>query len=210
MSGPTLSDLDRLIDHAHALGVTDIVLPALQLPRGFTARREIALKASIGTDTSADRYRRMAEFLNETGHRLAHAHLRMGYHNHNAEFAPIGQTDGLEILVTQTEPGLVSFELDVGWVAAAGRDPIALLRLHPGRFTQMHVKDIAASTIPNCAMRQDPAEVGAGTIDWRQILPVARACGVHRYYIEQEPPFVGSRIDAIATSFSYLAALTTT
>ncbi len=209
-SGATLSDMDRLIDDAHALGVTDIVLPSFQLPRDFTGSADgtAGQREALGaSSTATGRFLRMAEFLNETGQRLAPAGLRMGYHNHNTELAPIGETNGLEILLSETDPALVSFEMDAGWVAAAGRDPLDLLRRFPGRFTQMHVKDIKASTVANYAMKQDPAEVGSGTIDWSRILPVARASGVRRYYIEQEPPFAGPRMAAIAKSYAYLKAL---
>jgi sugar phosphate isomerase/epimerase len=54
-----------------------------------------------------------------------------------------------------------------------------------------------------------PAEVGAGLMDWPAILTAANAAGVRRYYIEQEPPYVGPRIDSIAKSASYLLGIRT-
>jgi sugar phosphate isomerase/epimerase len=71
----------------------------------------------------------------------------------------------------------------------------------------MHVKDIKASTRPNFVMQQDPTEVGSGTIDWPRLLPAAYAAGIRDFYVEQEPPFTGSRIVAIETSYHYLNRL---
>ena len=85
-----------------------------------------------------------------------------------------GATNGFEILLKTTDPALVQFELDVGWVAAAGHDPFALLKAHPGRFRQMLVKDVKAKTKPNFASQQDPADIGSGIIDWKHPPPPRR------------------------------------
>jgi sugar phosphate isomerase/epimerase len=66
----------------------------------------------------------------------------------------------MDILLKGTDPSLVTFEMDAGWVTAAGHDPFAMLKKHPGRFTQMHVKDIKATTQANFVLKQDPTEVG--------------------------------------------------
>ena len=97
--------------------------------------------------------------------------------------------------------------MDVGWVAAAGVDPIPLLRTHGHRFRLMHVKDLKASTVPNSAFQMDPADVGSGSLDWKRILPVGYEAGVRYYYVEQEPPFAGPRMDAARADYEYLARL---
>ena len=92
--------------------------------------------------------------------------------------------------------------------AAAGVDPIALLGAHRGRFRLMHIKDLEASTAPNHAFRMNPADVGSGSLDWRAILPAAYRAGVGYYYVEQEPPFPGPRLDAARADYEYLVRLT--
>ena len=111
----------------------------------------------------------------------------------------------MEILLKGTDPKLVTFELDAGWVTAAGHDPIALMKAHPGRFTQMHVKDIKPTTKANFELRQDPTEVGGGMIDWKKLLPAAYAAGIRGFYYEQEPPFAHARLESARISFEYLA-----
>ncbi len=95
----------------------------------------------------------------------------------------------------------------MGWVAAAGRDPLELLNQHKGRFTMMHVKDIKASTKPNFNLMQDPTEIGSGVLDWKKLLPAAHAGGVRSFFVEQEPPFERPRIEAVKIDHDYLAGL---
>jgi sugar phosphate isomerase/epimerase len=113
----------------------------------------------------------------------------------------------MDILLAETDPELVAIEIDVGWVAAAGVDPAALMAAHPGRFKLMHVKDLKASTTPNVSLRMDPTEVGSGAIDWPRVMAAAHAAGVRDFYIEQEPPFAMEQLEAAAVGWRFLSAL---
>jgi sugar phosphate isomerase/epimerase len=211
-NGPSFAEPDALARDMRVIGVTDVILPIPLFPRDFRPPREINAGDGFresGKAMRAGDWRRTAEFLNQHARALAPHGLRVGYHNHNFEFAPLDGTNGFQILLGETDPKLVRFEMDAGWVAAAGKDPIALLSAHPGRFTQIHVKEVKASTIPNFEARQDPAEVGSGGMDWRHILPAAYQAGVRHFYVEQEPPYPGTRLQSVEKSFRYLAKLTT-
>jgi sugar phosphate isomerase/epimerase len=204
-------DLAKLADDLNTIGVKHAVMPSPYVP-------DHAMKAAAGA-SGADSYRRMmsaltaddwkmnADFLNQKGAALKKAGITVGYHNHNFEFAPRGETTGQDILLDRTDPALVTFEADVGWLAAAGVDPLAYIQKHKSRFTLMHVKDIKASTKPNFELKMDPTEVGSGRIDWRRLLPAAHAAGVRGFYVEQEPPFERARIEAAKICHDYLAAL---
>jgi sugar phosphate isomerase/epimerase len=158
--------------------------------------------------TAAD-WRRNAVFLNEAALKLAVEGLRLTYHNHNPEFAPLAEGGtGMDILLVETDPNLVGFELDIGWAAAAGQDLKALIARHPGRFRQMHAKDIKATTKANFAYAQDPTSVGDGIVDWRGLLPMAIKAGIDEIYVEQEPPYPHDALEAIAASYRYLTQST--
>jgi sugar phosphate isomerase/epimerase len=209
---PSLADLDRVIADAHVIGLSHIVMPMFQVPdrpefkpRAGEDRR--AALARLGEALTVEDWRRTADFLNAKGKVLKAAGLTFGYHNHNVEFAPKGATNGLEILLKGTDPALVRFEMDVGWVVAAGHDPFALMARHPGRFKMMHVKDVKATTRPNFAFQQDPTEVGSGIIDWKRLLAAAYGAGVRDFFVEQEPPFAKPRLEAVKVSFDYLNAV---
>ncbi|MEW5688303.1 MAG: sugar phosphate isomerase/epimerase [Pseudomonadota bacterium] len=204
-------DLGKLAEALAVIGVKNAVAPSPYIP-------DHALKAAQGA-TGADYYRKAtgaltaedwkmnADFLNEKAAVLKRSGIKVGYHNHNFEFAPKGDSTGLEILLKHTDPGLVSFEADVGWIAAAGVDPLTFIRKHKGRFTQMHVKDVKASTQTNVELRMDPTEIGSGRLDWKTLLPGAYAAGVRGFFVEQEPPFERPRIEAARISHDFLAKL---
>lgn len=210
--GPSLAgDIGPLAADMHRLGVEYVVVPIFAPPQSFGGPHPgedgLAFLTRAARQMTADDWRRLAAQLNEKGAALKRAGLKLAYHNHNVEFVQHGSWTGYDLLLKNTEPGVVWFEMDVGWVAAAGADPIALLREHRHRFRLMHVKDLKASTSPNNVFRMDPADVGAGTLDWKKILPLAYEAGVRYYYVEQEPPFAGPRMDAARADYEYLARL---
>src|SRR5262245_12612353 len=92
-------------------------------------------------------------------------------------------------LLRETDPRLVTLELDAGWARTAGVDPTNLLNRYAGRFRLVHVKDIRASTHTHYSYSLDPTEVGRGIISWRQVLNAGYDAGIRNYFIEQEPSF---------------------
>ena len=206
-------DLSRLADEAHVLGVKTIVMPIFYAPERFEMKPRAGeafgeMLGRVGAAMTADDWTFNADFLNAKGAVLKTHGLKLAYHNHNVEFSPLAKGgNGYEILLAKTDPAAVSFEMDAGWVAAAGQDPFALLKAHPHRFTAMHVKDIKASTKPNFVFVQDPTEVGSGLIDWKRLLPAAYAAGVRDFFVEQEPPFAHSRLESVGISYGYLSKL---
>lgn len=204
-------DLGKLADALATLGARHAIMPMPYIPdRAMQAGKGLAgeemFRAILGS-LNADDWKMNADFLNQKAAALSRSGISVGYHNHNMEFARHGSTTGLEILLSNTDPKLVTFEADVGWIAAAGLDPLALIQQHKGRFTLMHVKDVKATSQANTELRMDPTEVGSGRIDWRRLLPGAYAAGVRHFYVEQEPPFARPRIEAAKLSYDFLAKL---
>jgi sugar phosphate isomerase/epimerase len=211
-TGLSLSNVDSLADVAHALGIGTVVCPIFNFPDRFSREPQtgegfVQMMVRLATAMNADDWKANADFLNEKGAALKKHGLRLAYHNHNVEFTPINGTTAFALLVEGTDPKLVSFEMDAGWVAAAGIDPASLLSRYPQRFTAMHVKDVRASTKPNFSLQLDPCEVGQGTIDWKTLLPKAYAANVHQYYVEQEPPYAKPPLESVAISCKYLEHL---
>lgn len=200
-------DPGKLAAILDTLGITEVTMPVMIMPPGAkpaAGENFGAFFVRAGTQMAADDWKRNADFLNARGALLRKEGIRLGYHNHNFEFRPLGDTNGWEILVGNTDPAVVDFEMDAGWVAAAGHDPAKVLGAMKGRARQIHVKDILATTKPNFELKQDPTEVGSGMLHWNAILPVAWEAGVRRYYVEQEPPFAHDRFDSLAISHGYL------
>ncbi|OYW25562.1 MAG: hypothetical protein B7Z44_18600, partial [Caulobacter sp. 12-67-6] len=170
-------DLGQLAADMHVLGATHVYCPSMPAPTdiGLTpnAGEGYAFIVRVAEAMGVDRWKRFADELSTIGAKLKASGIGFGYHNHNYEFARVGDRTGYDILVQESDPAAVSFELDVGWAAAAGQDPVALFQKNSGRYTGMHIKDIKATTQPNIALKMDPSDVGSGRLDWKAILPAA-------------------------------------
>jgi sugar phosphate isomerase/epimerase len=205
-----LSPAQRIVEDLGTLGITEAVMPIMLFPDSFMQAPgknfQEKLAASLAL-SGVDIWQRTAALLNEKAAALKPHGISLGYHNHNVEFAPIGKTTGWDVLARETDKNLISFEVDVGWLAAAGVDPVSFFKRHAGRCQQMHVKDIQSATKANFALAMNPTQVGSGKLDWARILPAAQKAGVRHFYVEQEPPFTMPRIDAAAQSYKYLSSL---
>jgi sugar phosphate isomerase/epimerase len=214
--GPSLDgDLGKIADDCRILGCDTIIVPSFYAPSrlaigDLTAENWQSTLARLSQAMTLDDWKWNADYLNTKAAVLRTHGIKLGFHNNNSVFATLGERSIFDLLVSETDPALVSFELDVAWAASAGQDPVALLARYPGRVSALHVKDIAATTKPNFDYRYDPAEIGQGVIDWKALLPAAYRAGVRRYFVEQEPPFVHPVFDSITMTHDYLSHLVTT
>src|ERR1044071_2892616 len=150
---------------------------------------------------TSDDWRRVAATFNKAGEAAKAAGIQFCYHNHDFEFAPLEGAVPYDLLLAETDPGLVRLELDLYWVTRGGRDPLEYFAKWPGRFPLVHVKDMDAT--PKKAF----ADVGKGTIDFRRIFRRSGQAGIRHYFYEQdETP--GSPFESAKVSYGYLRALT--
>jgi sugar phosphate isomerase/epimerase len=141
----------------------------------------------------------LAARFNAAGRRARDAGLRIGFHNHNSEFKPVDGAEPLEVLLSETDPSLVDFEMDLYWITQAGADPLAYFARHPGRFKLAHAKDSGGP--PAHEMR----DVGAGVIDWKKLLAPGTGAGFERFFVEHDQP--KDAFASVAASYAYLKAL---
>jgi sugar phosphate isomerase/epimerase len=193
-------DLGPLFDDAHTLGVDFVVSSALFPP-------------VAGGAPAVDDYKKLAAKLNDIAQKTRNAGLQYAYHNHNFEFKELGiGTIGYDILLGETDPSLVAFELDCGWMIAAGFQPIEYFKKYPRRYSMLHIKDfvagskISTSLAPN--LRPQGTELGRRHIDYKPILDAAARTAVKYIYVEQEPPFPDMpALDAAKVDYDYLRRL---
>jgi sugar phosphate isomerase/epimerase len=145
-----------------------------------------------------------AEF-NTWGRMCRDAGIKLAYHNHAPEFAPLdGTTSGYDVLMREVDPSLMDFELDLYWAAFAGQDPIALFAKYPGRFAMWHVKDLL---LTNGAKGMAP--VGKGTLDFKGYFAHARQSGLKHFFVEHDSAasYPGGSLASIQASHAYLQQL---
>ena len=171
--------------------------PAIDAARGCGQRYLIVPYLDEKLRTSVADFKTVAARLNQAGALCQQAGLRLGYHNHDFEFKSLGGTTLFDVMLRETNPRLVDFELDLYWVVRAGLDPVQLLQAHPGRFPLWHVKDMDK-------VRPDlNTEVGAGSIDFRKIFAQAGKAGLQHLFMEQEN-FSLDAYQSIAQSAAYI------
>jgi len=138
---------------------------------------------------SADGFKQAAEQYNQWGSQAKDRGLKFGFHNHNIEFREYDGKTGIDILLGNTDPALVGWQMDCYWVAQAGHDPVKMLREHGKRMQSLHLKDrkagatVTLSTGPGSAFF---TEVGEGTLDWPAIFREAVHFNIPNMYVEQD------------------------
>jgi len=146
---------------------------------------------------SADNFKKIATSLNKAGEVCKKLGMKLAYHNHDFEFAPVEGQTGFDIYLKETDPKLVSFELDIYWATKAGKDPIALFQKYPGRFAMWHVKDMDNTP------KKFFTEVGNGIIDYKKIFNYAKQSGMKYFFVEQDV-CPGPPLESTAKSAAYL------
>jgi sugar phosphate isomerase/epimerase len=151
-----------------------------------------------GDRRSADDVRRFAAELAAFARTFGHRGIRLGYHNHAFEFAPLDGTTVWDVLLGELPPE-VELELDVYWAAVGGRDPVAEIRATAERVRMLHMKDRASGPEPR------DAPPGEGTLPFPAIVDAARTAGVEWYIVEQDEP--ADPLEDIIDGLHYLESL---
>lgn len=186
-------DIAGAVAEAKALGLKYVACPWIPHPdTGFD--EETCRKA-------------IADF-NLWGAAFAKEGIRFAYHPHGFEFLPYGEGRMLDLLIRETHPDAVSFEMDVFWIAQAGQDPVQWLEKYPGRWVLLHLKDLRKGApvglVPKRVAKTDQVALGTGMVDWPKVLRAASKVGVAHYFIEDESPTVEEQLPV---SLRYLKSL---
>ena len=203
-----LDKLDAAFADAHALGATYAVSSMLDSLLPGTKSTAANGKRAM----SLDEARRTAEICNRIGDGAERAGLQYVYHNHDLEFADQGGgAVAYDVLLRETDPKLVKFEIDCGWMVFAGHDPVGYFKQYPNRFPLIHVKDfLAPAAKPTAAEKvtMQGAELGRGVVDYKPIFAAAKAAGLKHYFAEQEGPFSRmTQLQAAQVAYDYLHAI---
>jgi sugar phosphate isomerase/epimerase len=174
---------DELIDYAHKVGMSYMICSS-------PMHRDPAGKGPM----TLDDWHWVADEFNRIGAKVKSAGMQFGYHNHMGEFEKEKGVVFYDELIAKTDPKFVAFEMDCGWVYAAGGNPMAYLKKIPERIQMLHVK---------CMSRGNDGQyhsvvMGRGFPDYHPIF--ALATGLKHYFVEQEEftsdPMGELRLDA--------------
>jgi sugar phosphate isomerase/epimerase len=179
MKAPNLTDnLQKLVDDAAEGGLEFLI-------------------CALTAVSTIDDIKEAIVMFSKAGEACKKAGLQFAFHNHATEWTPIEGTTSYDMILSQTDKNLVKLELDLGWVATAKQDPVALFKGNPGRFPLFHVKDfdLAANAI---------VPVGKGNVDFTPAFDNAKLAGMKYYFYEQD---TAQSYDDVTTSYNNIKAM---
>ena len=177
--------LAEILEYARDLGLSYIICSSPMM-RDPSRAKGLGWAQSIEAMT-VDDWKWNAEQFNAIGAKAQAAGIQFGYHNHFVEFHPkAGGVIPYDVILENTDPKLVTMEMDVGWVVIGGAKPEEYFRKHGKRFTQLHVKQFK---LENWKPGEEPisTEMNQGSLDYKKIFAAAaKYASIRHIYVEQE------------------------
>lgn len=154
-------------------------------------------------------FKKLAVKMNEVGKKAKEAGMQYAYHNHNFEFEKMPDgSPGYDVLVKETDPALVKFEVDCGWMVVAGANPANYFRRFPGRFRMLHIKDFKPVPHPTIDLmgpnRPKGTDLGTGFVQYGPIFAAAKTAGIEHLFAEQEGPFAVSQMESAKVDAEFM------
>lgn len=199
-----LQGLDEIVKFGRELGLAYIICssPLLRDPSRAKGQSWTAGLEAM----SADDWKWNADQLNEIGKRVRAEGIEFGYHNHYIEFH---EHDGFlpyDLLLQQTDPKLVTMEMDCGWVVIGGHKPEDYLTRYPERYSMLHIKEFKLEGWKP-GMEPVSTEMGRGSIDYASIFAAAKKARIRHIFVEQEAFPDMPAMDALKTDADWLRSV---
>lgn len=201
-------DWDRVIDYCSELGSMGFCSPIF-----FYKNKDDVL------------YR--ADWLNKMGEKSKRNGLEFYFHNHFMEFQKFDGQYVYDLLIQNTEPENVFFELDTFWSQRGGMDPVELMDKLGDRLRLIHQKDIGKKANPVNLFEVIPegtnitydvfypigsvvvdfVEVGTGIMDIKSIVRKAQSMDSVKYMIIEQDQTVLKELESVKIGFDELSKL---
>ena len=131
------------------------------------------------------------KYLNEIGKLCKQSGIKFGYHNHSHEFQKVEGKTMYDVMLENTDPEYVFFEMDVFWTVWGQNSPVNYFKKYPGRFKMFHIKDYR--------------EIGqSGMVGYDAIFNNADKAGMENFVVELEQSEAPSIVDGVRISIDYL------
>ena len=124
-----MADPEGVIESYRQLGCQQIVIPYLT---------DEYRPGAKGFDT-------LIHWAKKLGALCAQRGIRLAYHNHDFEFAKVGDDYALDVLYREVPADCLETQLDTCWVFVGGEDPTKYVEKYAGREYTVHLKDFWVS-----------------------------------------------------------------
>ena len=165
--GDFTGEWKKLVDDAAYMGQQYVISPYME--------RDVY--------STYDKFMWFMDIFNKSGELCQKQGMKFGYHNHDFEFSETLNGETIwDLIMNNTDVGKVVMQLDIGNMYNAGAKAIDVLTRNPGRYENIHVKD---------EIRKEDGEyesctLGAGLIEVRKTIDLAKENGTTLFIIEQE------------------------
>ena len=177
----TGDNLRRTIDFHHILGCNYLIVPWMPKDK----RDSVVAIAQT------------ARWFNELTETLAPEGMQTGYHAHGDDFNKVSARSAWDILFASTVTDVI-MQMDTGNAAGGGADPLAILKLFPGRAHSVHLKEFGGPK---------DATIGQGTLPWNDILSFCRTQGGTKCFVVEYECESLNLPDALRRSREFLHGL---
>lgn len=154
---------------------------------------------------SLDEIKVATDLFNQVGEQFAKEGITLTYHPHGYEFAKSGTGTPMDYMLENAKH--FKFNMDVFWVQMGGADPLAIMKKHPGKFPQLHLKDRKKGTPGSPDGRGDVETnvvLGTGDIDIAGLIREAKKQGTQFLVIEDES---SRSVQQIPQSVAYIKSI---
>ncbi|MDF2869616.1 MAG: sugar phosphate isomerase [Anaerocolumna sp.] len=137
----------------------------------------------------------LAAVLNYAAEKAKEFGIKVGYHNHGAEFNKIEGKYALDLLAEKTSENVI-LELDVYWAAYAGVDPVAYIKKWGSKIELIHMKQM------NEALEN--VDMAEGCLDMKEI---KEAASYAAYFVLEHEDYDKPVWESIRNDYEYLSVI---
>jgi sugar phosphate isomerase/epimerase len=142
-----------------------------------------------GIRKNYDDFRGLMDVFNKCGELCKKQGMKFGYHNHNFEFSEKLNGETLfDIIMNSIDPDLVVMQLDTGNLFDGGAVALDVVKRYPGRFENVHVKDVRKSDETG---KYESVIIGDGVADVRKVIELIKSTGGAQVMIIEQESYQG-------------------
>jgi len=172
---------------------------------------EIGMKYLIypwkGPQKTIDAFKRIADEFNGYGAICKKNGLRFAYHPHDYPYKPVDGQLPINVLLDNTDKGLVDFQMDFYYTVTEGQDPEAYIKKYHPRFRLCHMRDVLKERLPAGSEEESACDLGKGIINYPHLLSTALDNGMEYFFVEQSRFFHETPLQSAAFNADYLKTL---
>jgi len=136
-----------------------------------------------------DAFAGFMDVFNKSGELCQKSGMKFGYHNHDFEFSQkLNGQVVFDLIMEKTDKDKVVLQLDIGNMYIAGAKALDIVNKYPGRFENIHVKDMIKS---DGEEGYESTILGEGLVGSKEVADIAREKGGTRVFIIEQESYQG-------------------